>query len=101
VELLDSVLLLHIKTLQGGGGVMYPDDPIGGIWGVRPVGSGGRQPEREREMKDGIRAAKRRKPGHDTVTLSSEARRLSQSAGKSRLEESGEDQDTAGRLLEE
>jgi hypothetical protein len=78
---------------------MYPDDPIGGIWGVRPVGSGGRQPERE--MKDGNRVAKRRKPGNDTVTLSSEARRLSRSAGNSHPEGSGEDHGADGRLLEE
>lgn len=80
---------------------MYPDDPIGGIWGVRPVGSGGRQSEREREMKDVNRVAKRRKPGNDTVTLSSEALRLSQSAGNSRPEGSGEDQGAEGGLLEE
>jgi hypothetical protein len=80
---------------------MYPDDPIGGIWGVRPVGSGGRQPEREREMKDGNRVAKRRKPGNDTVTLSSEARRLSRSSGDTGPEESGGDHGADGRLLEE
>lgn len=50
-----------------------PDDPIGGIWAVRPVGGERRMPEREgAEGK-----LRRRRSGRDTVTLSREARQLS------------------------
>jgi len=50
-----------------------PDDPIGGIWAVRPVGTERRSPEREgAEGK-----LRRRRSGRDTVTLSREARQLS------------------------
>lgn len=50
-----------------------PDDPIGGILAVRPVGAERRKVEREGE---GI-IPRRRRSGRDTVTLSREARQLS------------------------
>jgi len=50
-----------------------PDDPIGGIWAVRPVGAERRKPERQGEEGK----LRRRRSGRDTVTLSKEARQLS------------------------
>lgn len=55
----------------------FPDDPIGGIWRVRPVGQDGRTTGRERKEGESGERRIKRKPGHDRVTLSVEAKKLS------------------------
>lgn len=68
----------------------FPDDPIGGIWGVRPVGHDRKASTREKnEWERGGKTLKG-KPGRDLVTLSVEARKRFLEEG-STLEEAGDD----------
>lgn len=70
----------------------FPDDPIGGVWGVRPVGQDSRTRGREKGEGESARRRVRGKPGHDTVTLSVEAKRRSLEGGNEQVDDASADE---------